>query len=140
GAEAAVIYLGKGRYLAGGEVHTWNGTPRQATAEGLLTGGGLAAAIAGPGLLAGGRALITGLIGWALGHPVETRQGLGMVADALAPPGTPSLNVASAAENLGFKSFESMGQMVGGELKGGGSALVSFTKSAESFGVNISMV
>jgi hypothetical protein len=30
--------------------------------------------------------------------------------------------------------------MIGGELKGGGTALLSFSKSSETFGVNVSMV
>jgi RHS repeat-associated protein len=45
-----------------------------------------------------------------------------------------------AASNFGFKSFESMGSVVGGELAGGGTALVGFAKSGSDFGVNISMV
>jgi len=100
----------------------------------LMTGG--AAVEAGPGIMAAGSALLN----WILGHPAETNQAATAAVDVMSPPGTTSLNLTAAADNLGFKSFESMGQTVGGELKGGGSALVSFSKTAEGFGVNIAMV
>jgi len=47
---------------------------------------------------------------------------------------------AAAAESFGFKSYGTMGSLVGGELEGGGSALLGFSKSGDQFGVNISMV
>jgi len=109
-------------------------------AAGIVAGPAVVAAAPESGFLAAGRALFTSLLGWALGNPDKVNQAAATVADAMAPPGTPSFNVASAAENFGFKAADAMGNMVGGELKGGGSALVSFAKSGEQFGVNISMI
>jgi RHS repeat-associated protein len=47
---------------------------------------------------------------------------------------------ASVGESFGFKSFGTAGSVIGGELEGGGSALIGVSRSGEQLGVNISMV
>jgi RHS repeat-associated protein len=104
----------------------------------LILGAMTAGALLGPEGAAVARGLATSLLGWALGNPEKIQRAAENVADMVSPPGSPSLT--SMAESFGFKSFREAGSMIGGELKGGGTALLSFSKSSETFGVNVSMV
>jgi RHS repeat-associated protein len=61
--------------------------------------------------------------------------------DLIAPEGSPSLNVGNAKATLGFsESAGAIGGMIGGELKTGGTAMVSVGRAGTSLLANISMV
>ena len=88
----------------------------------------------------GGSALLRTLIGIGLANGPQLQRAGETIADTIAPPGTPSFSVAGAAEAFGFKSFESAGGLVGGELKNGATAAVNFSKAGSELGVGISFV
>jgi RHS repeat-associated protein len=61
--------------------------------------------------------------------------------DLIAPEGSPSLNVGVAKATLGFsESAGAIGTMIGGELKAGGTAMVSLGRAGESLLANVSLV
>jgi hypothetical protein len=111
----------------GGEVPVWEkrlegtptSTPRQALTDVAIVGAAGAMAFGG-GELAGVAAYARGLLAAAYGYFLspQGQQTATTIADIAAPPGTPSFSTASAAANFGFKSFETAGSIVGGELKG----------------------
>ena len=57
-----------------------------------------------------------------------------------ATPGATGLSIPAAAETLGFKTIAQAGNLIGGELKAGGSAAVSLSKTGSEMGVKISAV
>ena len=104
----------------------------------VMLGGTMGLAMGGAEL--GGSALLRTLIGIGLANGPQLQRAGETIADTIAPPGTPSFSVAGAAEAFGFKSFESAGGLVGGELKNGATAAVNFSKAGSELGVGISFV
>ena len=64
------------------------------------------------------------------------------VALSMAGPllGIAGGEIGGVAKAFGFKSFARAGSIVGGELEGGGSALVGFSRSGSELGVHVSFV
>jgi RHS repeat-associated protein len=132
GHEAGYTYNHDGTMTAPTEATT-DGRPIRDT---VALGIGTAASLAAPG----SGTLIRNLFGLGLvTAPVTVPIATGIIEGMT--PGAPSLSIASAAENFGFKSgFTAAGNLVGGELKNGGSATAVFAKIADgTLGVGVQM-
>jgi RHS repeat-associated protein len=98
----------------------------------------MAAAMAAPE--AAGSVLLRNLLGLAAVTAPVTVPIVSGIIEGMTP-GAPGLSIASAAENFGFKAgYKVAGNLVGGELKNGGTATAVFAKVADgTLGVGVHM-